>query len=108
MRTLIVIAGVVGLTACTYPQANKTTLWRDVSGQHRGDTELRTSEAQCDYEISLAETNAPVRPGPSFSGGEFTGTMNNLGYIAANQRPPRVRLEESCMRAKGWQFAGFE
>jgi hypothetical protein len=109
MRTLIIaVACVSGLAACVQAPPNKTALWRDVSGQHRGDSELHTAAAQCNYEISLAEMNAPSRAGPTFQGGEFTTAMNNIGFAAANQRPPRQQLEESCMRAKGWQLAGFE
>jgi hypothetical protein len=108
MRRLSAIGTVLLLTACAAP-APQNALWRDASGQGRGDAALHTDEAGCDYEISMAEMGRPARYAPGMQLGDagMNAASRNLAYIAANSSP-RAQLEERCMAARGWQLVGFE
>jgi len=110
MKT-IAIALALALTACQGNQAayyqERTPLLRDVTGAGRGMDALRTDEAQCRYELAMAQYSRPYVPGPSVQTGD-PGLNAGLRNLQGIQRGAPPGTGELCMRAKGWEIVGYE
>lgn len=104
---VIAMALVLTVTACAARQPG-TPLYRDATGQKRGDVMLAADERACKYEVAQAQSTSTWRP---VYGGNYVNP--NLGPAVGNVATalasgPNPKLYDLCMGAKGWDLVGFE
>lgn len=118
MRHLHVVLLLV-LTACA-SQGERVEQWRDLwnpakaTGEFepvRSIADLGQDTAQCDYEMAQAQAVAPQytlqpQPATSAQGAQLNAAVANLGGAMVSGVPRSLFYK--CMRARGWEFVGYE
>ena len=106
MRSLIFLLPLL-LAACAQSASNRTEvwkdLWRDENGQARTKEIGDRDRAQCDYEWRRTAALAPETT--MQFGGAYGQEVTNMAKAMSGPGP---ELFYSCMRARGWQFIGYQ
>lgn len=105
-KSIVVFSIILLLSACAQtPQAARTELYRDISGQGRGDGQLAMAKAYCRNMV-----NSHVRPyeGPSgtYSTSGTGAALNRaIGNVSSAMSGPNFN---DCMISQGFQLVGYE
>lgn len=105
-KSIIVLSAVLFLSACAQTtQTARTELYRDISGQGRGDGQLAMAKAHCRNMV-----NSHVRPyeGPSgtYSTSGTGAALNSaIGNVSSAMSGPNFN---ECMVSQGFQLVGYE
>jgi hypothetical protein len=94
------------LSACAQNyNTGRTSLYRDISGQHRGDGALAMSEAYC---RNMVNSYAPPYEGPSgpYATSNTGRSLNRaISSVGRSMSGPNYN---DCMLSQGFQLAGYE
>ena len=104
-KTAILSATIILLSACVQDNLGRTSLYRDISGQDRGDGQLTMAQARCRNIVNSYAPSDDSTSGVYASSNTGRALNSAIGSVGRSMSGPNYN---DCMLSQGFQFAGYE